>query len=140
MSEVDRYRTHEPENLQERFAHRAAHMKPSEIRSLFAVASRPEIVSLAGGMPNLSAIPMGVMASLVEKLVIEHGQEALREGAGCCRVAAGPASGTRDRQLATAGWPEASYAAGSLDDAHTKRATLVTDDSLALISTFHEDR
>ena len=43
-------------------------------------------------------------------------------------------------QLATAGWPEASYAAGSLDDAHTKRATLVTDDSLALISTFHEDR
>jgi DNA-binding transcriptional MocR family regulator len=82
MSEVDRYRTHEPENLQERFAHRAAHMKPSEIRSLFAVASRPEIVSLAGGMPNLSAIPMGVMASLVEKLVIEHGQEALQYGSG----------------------------------------------------------
>jgi 2-aminoadipate transaminase len=82
MSEVDRYRTHEPENLQERFAHRAAHMKPSEIRSLFAVASRPEIVSLAGGMPNLSAIPMGVMASLVEKLVSEHGQEALQYGSG----------------------------------------------------------
>jgi len=82
MSEVDRYRTHEPENLQERFAHRAAHMKPSEIRSLFAVASRPEIVSLAGGMPNLSAIPMGVMASLVEKLVTEHGQEALQYGSG----------------------------------------------------------
>jgi DNA-binding transcriptional MocR family regulator len=57
-------------------------MKPSEIRSLFAVASRPEIVSLAGGMPNLSAIPMGVMASLVEKLVIEHGQEALQYGSG----------------------------------------------------------
>ncbi|MFM8329739.1 MAG: PLP-dependent aminotransferase family protein, partial [Actinomycetales bacterium] len=53
-----------------------------EIRSLFAVASRPEIVSLAGGMPNLSAIPMGVMASLVEKLVIEHGQEALQYGSG----------------------------------------------------------
>jgi len=82
MSEVDRYRTHEPENLQERFAHRAAHMKPSEIRSLFAVASRPEIVSLAGGMPNLSAIPMGVMASLVEKLVSEHGKEALQYGSG----------------------------------------------------------
>ncbi len=82
MSEVDRYRTHEPENLQERFAHRAAHMKPSEIRSLFAVASRPEIVSLAGGMPNLSAIPMGVMASLVEKLISENGQEALQYGSG----------------------------------------------------------
>ena len=79
---VDRYRTHAPENLQERFAHRAAHMKPSEIRSLFAVASRPEIVSLAGGMPNLSAIPMEVMASIVEKLTREHGQEALQYGSG----------------------------------------------------------
>ena len=79
---LERFRTHEPENLQERFAHRAAHMKPSEIRSLFAVASRPEIVSLAGGMPNLSAIDMNVMATIVEKLVREHGQEALQYGSG----------------------------------------------------------
>ena len=81
-SDIERFRTHAPENLQERFAHRAAHMKPSEIRSLFAVASRPEIVSLAGGMPNLSAIPMEVMASIVEKLTREHGQEALQYGSG----------------------------------------------------------
>ena len=79
---VERFRTHAPENLQERFAHRAAQMKPSEIRSLFAVASRPEIVSLAGGMPNLSAIPMEIMAGIVEKLVREHGQEALQYGSG----------------------------------------------------------
>ena len=79
---VERYRTHAPENLQERFANRAAQMKPSEIRSLFAVASRPEIVSLAGGMPNLSAIPMEMMAGIVEKLVREHGQEALQYGSG----------------------------------------------------------
>ena len=79
---VERYRTHAPENLQERFAHRAAQMKPSEIRSLFAVASRPEIVSLAGGMPNLSAIPMEMMAGIVQKLIREHGQEALQYGSG----------------------------------------------------------
>lgn len=79
---VERFRTHAPENLQERFAHRAAQMKPSEIRSLFAVASRPEIVSLAGGMPNLSAIPLEIMAGIVEKLVREHGQEALQYGSG----------------------------------------------------------
>jgi len=79
---LERYQTHEPENLQERYAHRAAHMKPSEIRSLFAVASRPEIVSLAGGMPNLSAIPMDVMAGIVETLIKEHGQEALQYGSG----------------------------------------------------------
>jgi DNA-binding transcriptional MocR family regulator len=57
-------------------------MKPSEIRSLFAVASRPEIVSLAGGMPNLSAIPMDMMAGIVEKLIREDGQEALQYGSG----------------------------------------------------------
>ena len=80
--DVERYRTHEPENLHERYAHRAAHMKPSEIRALFAVASRPEIVSLAGGMPNLTAIPMETMASIVEKLIKDHGQEALQYGSG----------------------------------------------------------
>jgi predicted homoserine dehydrogenase-like protein len=37
-------------------------------------------------------------------------------------------------QLATAGWPASSYAATSLADAHAKRATLVTDDALALIA------
>ena len=79
---LERYKTHEPENLQERYAHRAAHMKPSEIRSLFAVASRPEIVSLAGGMPNLSAIPMDMMAGIVETLIKDHGQEALQYGSG----------------------------------------------------------
>ena len=79
---LERYQTHEPENLQERYAHRAAHMKPSEIRSLFAVASRPEIVSLAGGMPILSAIPMDMMAGIVEKLIREDGQEALQYGSG----------------------------------------------------------
>jgi DNA-binding transcriptional MocR family regulator len=57
-------------------------MVPSEIRSLFAVASRPEIVSLAGGMPNLSALPMEMMADVVKKLIIDNGQEALQYGSG----------------------------------------------------------
>jgi DNA-binding transcriptional MocR family regulator len=57
-------------------------MKPSEIRSLFAVASRPDIVSLAGGMPNLSAFPMEMMASVVQKLILDNGQEALQYGSG----------------------------------------------------------
>jgi len=57
-------------------------MKPSEIRSLFAVASRPEIVSLAGGMPNLSALPMEMMAEVVRDLVATNGTEALQYGSG----------------------------------------------------------
>jgi DNA-binding transcriptional MocR family regulator len=57
-------------------------MVASEIRSLFAVASRPEIVSLAGGMPNLSALPMEMMASVVSDLILTQGQEALQYGSG----------------------------------------------------------
>jgi 2-aminoadipate transaminase len=71
-----------PQNLEERFAARAAGMQASEIRSLFAVASRPEIVSLAGGMPNLSALPMEMMASVVHDLIITNGAEALQYGSG----------------------------------------------------------
>ena len=80
--DLTRIHTGAPQNLTQRFAHRAAMMKPSEIRSLFAVASRPDIVSLAGGMPNLSAFPMEMMASVAQKLVAEHGQEALQYGSG----------------------------------------------------------
>ncbi len=79
---LERVRTGEPENLPERFAHRALGMQASGIRSLFAVASRPEIVSLAGGMPNLSALPMQMMASVTEKLISENGAEALQYGNG----------------------------------------------------------
>ncbi len=81
-NDITRIHTGEVQNLTDRFAHRAAMMKPSEIRSLFAVASRPDIVSLAGGMPNLSAFPMEMMASVVEKLIRDNGQEALQYGSG----------------------------------------------------------
>jgi hypothetical protein len=70
MSDISiRYQTGAPQNLEKRFATRAAGMLPSEIRSLFAVASRPEIVSLAGGMPNLSALPMEMMDKVIQSFV-----------------------------------------------------------------------
>jgi 2-aminoadipate transaminase len=83
MSEIStRHQTGAPQNLEQRFAARAAGMQPSEIRALFAVASRPEIVSLAGGMPNLSALPMKMMASVVNDLILTNGTEALQYGSG----------------------------------------------------------
>ena len=83
MSDISlRYQTGAPQNLEKRFAARAAGMLPSEIRSLFAVASRPEIVSLAGGMPNLSALPMEMMAGVVNELILTNGAEALQYGSG----------------------------------------------------------
>ena len=81
-NDITRIHTGELQDLTDRFAHRAAMMKPSEIRSLFAVASRPDIVSLAGGMPNLSAFPMEMMASVIAKLISDNGQEALQYGSG----------------------------------------------------------
>jgi 2-aminoadipate transaminase len=64
----------------ERFAARTAGMTASEIRALFAVASRPEVVSLAGGMPNLAALPLDSLAVEVADLVARDGQVALQYG------------------------------------------------------------
>jgi DNA-binding transcriptional MocR family regulator len=64
----------------ERFAARTAGMTASEIRALFAVASRPEVVSLAGGMPNLAALPLDTLAGEVAELVARDGQVALQYG------------------------------------------------------------
>jgi 2-aminoadipate transaminase len=66
----------------DRYAARTRGMTASEIRALFAVASRPEVVSLAGGMPNISGLPLDVVGSLVQDLVTERGQVALQYGSG----------------------------------------------------------
>src|SRR5438067_9559273 len=63
-----------------RYAARTAGMMASEIRALFAVASRPEVVSLAGGMPNLAALPLDSIAAEVARLISSDGQVALQYG------------------------------------------------------------
>lgn len=55
-------------------------MTASEIRALFAVASRPEVVSLAGGMPYLAALPLDAIAAEVGRLVASDGLTALQYG------------------------------------------------------------
>jgi DNA-binding transcriptional MocR family regulator len=57
-------------------------MRASEIRSLFAVASRPEVVSLAGGMPFVQALPMEAIAEMTRELILERGAVALQYGSG----------------------------------------------------------
>jgi len=66
----------------DRYAARTKGMTASEIRALFAVASRPEVVSLAGGMPNISDLPLDVVGNLMQSLVTSHGQAALQYGSG----------------------------------------------------------
>ena len=57
-------------------------MRASEIRALFAVASRPEVVSLAGGMPFVQALPAEMLTSTVTRLLSERGAVALQYGSG----------------------------------------------------------
>jgi 2-aminoadipate transaminase len=60
------------------YAQRAVGMVASEIRALFAVAARPEIVSLAGGTPYVSALPLDAVGHMVGQLVANHGDRALQ--------------------------------------------------------------
>jgi DNA-binding transcriptional MocR family regulator len=64
------------------YARRTAGMTTSEIRALFAVAARPEVISLAGGMPYLSALPMDTVADTVAHMLTTQGLTALQYGSG----------------------------------------------------------
>jgi 2-aminoadipate transaminase len=55
-------------------------MTASEIRALFAVASRPEVVSLAGGMPYLPALPLEALAGELAQVIAADGMTALQYG------------------------------------------------------------
>jgi DNA-binding transcriptional MocR family regulator len=57
-------------------------MTASEIRALFAVASRPEVVSLAGGMPNIAGLPLDAVADSLHTLASRQGTVAMQYGSG----------------------------------------------------------
>ena len=62
----------------DQYAERARGMVASEIRALFAVTARPEIVSLAGGSPYVTALPLDVVGNMVGQLVASRGSVALQ--------------------------------------------------------------
>jgi len=66
----------------DRYARRVRGMTASEIRALFAVASRPEVVSLAGGAPYISALPLDAVGEMFGRLAAEHGPSTLQYGIG----------------------------------------------------------
>ena len=55
-------------------------MRASEIRALFAVANRPDVVSLAGGMPSLEGLPLDALGELSRRMVATRGTTALQYG------------------------------------------------------------
>jgi 2-aminoadipate transaminase len=64
------------------YAARTAGLAASEVRALFAVASRPEVVSLAGGMPFVSALPRELVVGAMDRVMHDSGPVALQYGSG----------------------------------------------------------
>jgi DNA-binding transcriptional MocR family regulator len=65
-----------------RYARRTAGMSASEVRALFAAASRPDVISLAGGMPFVQALPIEHVLELTASALAEREQVALQYGGG----------------------------------------------------------
>ena len=66
----------------DRYARRAAGMSASEVRALFAVASRPDVVSFAGGMPHVQGLSTEHVLEVVESVLVERPDVALQYGGG----------------------------------------------------------
>jgi len=62
------------------FAQRAQAMKSSAMRDLMAVTARPEIISLAGGLPDTSTFPAEDFAALMARVAVDASARALQYG------------------------------------------------------------
>jgi len=61
-------------------ANRAHAARPSEVRKVFAAASRPGVISFAGGAPFLDALPFEKIARDTGRIIAEQGVQALQYG------------------------------------------------------------
>jgi DNA-binding transcriptional MocR family regulator len=64
------------------YARRTSGMSASEVRALFAVASRPDVISLAGGMPYVQALPTQDVLDVVTQVLADRSDQALQYGDG----------------------------------------------------------
>src|SRR6476646_2712682 len=60
------------------FASRTSVMKSSAMRDLMAITERPEVISLAGGLPDTSTFPAESLAALLSKLAAADAARALQ--------------------------------------------------------------
>ncbi len=64
----------------DRYADRLAGVRSSAVRDLFAAASRPDMISLSGGMPEVSKVPVAAVAQAASEAVMHEGAAALQYG------------------------------------------------------------
>ena len=62
------------------YAGRTRALKASAVRALFAVANRPEVVSLAGGMPNIADLPLDAVGGAIGELIKSRGPQVMNYG------------------------------------------------------------
>jgi len=62
------------------FAERTRVMRSSAMRDLMAVTARPEVISLAGGLPDTSTFPPQAFAAQMTRIAQESAAEALQYG------------------------------------------------------------
>jgi 2-aminoadipate transaminase len=62
------------------FAQRTQAMKSSAMRDLMAVTAQPEIISLAGGLPDTSTFPAEDFAALMARVAVDASARALQYG------------------------------------------------------------
>jgi 2-aminoadipate transaminase len=62
------------------FAARTSVMRSSAMRDLMAITARPEVISLAGGLPDTSTFPAGTFAAQMTRIAQESTAEALQYG------------------------------------------------------------
>jgi len=73
-------RTRDLERYAGLFAERTGVMRSSAMRDLMAITARPEVISLAGGLPDTSTFPAGTFAAQMTRIAQESTAEALQYG------------------------------------------------------------
>src|SRR6201995_5976411 len=62
------------------FARRTQVMKSSAMRDLMAVTARPEVISLAGGLPDTTTFPAEDFSALMARVGVDDSARALQYG------------------------------------------------------------
>lgn len=70
----------------DKYAERMHSIRRSAVRDLFAAASRSDVISLSGGMPEISSLPLDKVAQAVKSAIDEEGVSALQYGSSIGRV------------------------------------------------------
>jgi 2-aminoadipate transaminase len=71
---------HDLERYADLFAQRTRAMRSSAMRDLMAITARPEVISLAGGLPDTSTFPPASFAAQMTRIAQESAAEALQYG------------------------------------------------------------